>query len=237
MSSAALARAARSPAPAAAPTVRARPSRSSCRGWHLHGQRRWNRRLWRRFARAPEAVTGCPVAEPRPGSAKPARAAGRALRRHRSRAGALPRRARRSVALGELGEEGVGVAPLIDALDDVSRDVHAAHARLARSDLLEAFDDRLQAQRDGGVVQVAGLRDRFEAAQRLDGCARALLHRVERRGEVVRRRRGHRRRRRRTRQDGARRPEVTVVRRDDEPWATHSRKCVSPHTITQMPIQ
>ena len=32
--------------------------------WCLHGQRRWNRRLWRRLARAPEAVAGRPVARP-----------------------------------------------------------------------------------------------------------------------------------------------------------------------------
>eukprot|EP00964_Phaeocystis_antarctica_P055708 scaffold32792_cov59-Phaeocystis_antarctica.AAC.2 len=32
--------------------------------WCLHGQRRWNRRLWRRLARAPETVAGHPVARP-----------------------------------------------------------------------------------------------------------------------------------------------------------------------------
>ena len=100
--------------------------------------------------------------------------------------------ARRSVPLGELGEEGVGIAPLIHALYDVSRHLHAADAHLARPDLLEAIDDRLQALRDGSVVRVVGLRDRLKAAQRVNSCARALLHRFERRGDVVRRRRGHR---------------------------------------------
>eukprot|EP00964_Phaeocystis_antarctica_P116403 scaffold80350_cov42-Phaeocystis_antarctica.AAC.2 len=38
-----------------------------------------------------QAVAGCPVAGPRPGSAELPRAARRALRRHRSPAGALPR--------------------------------------------------------------------------------------------------------------------------------------------------
>eukprot|EP00964_Phaeocystis_antarctica_P153100 scaffold121206_cov60-Phaeocystis_antarctica.AAC.2 len=51
----------------------------------------WNRRLWRRLARAPEAVVGCPVGRPLPGCLEPPRAARRALRKHRSRAGALPR--------------------------------------------------------------------------------------------------------------------------------------------------
>ena len=37
---------------------------------HLSCQRRWNRRLWRRLARATEAVAGRPVAGPRPGSAE-----------------------------------------------------------------------------------------------------------------------------------------------------------------------
>eukprot|EP00964_Phaeocystis_antarctica_P124801 scaffold88437_cov84-Phaeocystis_antarctica.AAC.5 len=50
-----------------------------------------NGRLWRRRARAPEALAGRPVARPLPGSAELPRAARRALRRHRSRAGALPR--------------------------------------------------------------------------------------------------------------------------------------------------
>ena len=90
---AALARAARSPAPAAAPTVRARPSRSSCRGWHLHGQRRWNRRLWRRLARAPEAVAGRPVRWPLPGSTELLSVDRCILRKRRNRAGALPMRA------------------------------------------------------------------------------------------------------------------------------------------------
>eukprot|EP00964_Phaeocystis_antarctica_P081683 scaffold51110_cov54-Phaeocystis_antarctica.AAC.1 len=57
----------------------------------LKGQRRWNRRLWRRLARAHEAVAGRSVGRPVSGSAALPRAAGRALRRHRSRAGALPR--------------------------------------------------------------------------------------------------------------------------------------------------
>ena len=99
--------------------------------------------------------------------------------------------ARRSVPLGELGEEGVGIATLIHALYDVSRHLHAADAGLARPDLLEAIDDRLQALRDGSVVRVVGLRDRLKAAQRVNSCARARLHRFERRGDVVRRRRGH----------------------------------------------
>eukprot|EP00964_Phaeocystis_antarctica_P121510 scaffold85163_cov61-Phaeocystis_antarctica.AAC.4 len=53
----------------------------------------WGQRLWRRLARAPEAVAGRAVGRPLPGSAKPLRATRRALRRRRSRAGALPRRA------------------------------------------------------------------------------------------------------------------------------------------------
>eukprot|EP00964_Phaeocystis_antarctica_P087907 scaffold55895_cov39-Phaeocystis_antarctica.AAC.1 len=53
--------------------------------------RRWNRRRWRRLARAPEAVAGRPVGRPLPASLEPPRAARRALRRRRSRAGALPR--------------------------------------------------------------------------------------------------------------------------------------------------
>eukprot|EP00964_Phaeocystis_antarctica_P034787 scaffold19818_cov63-Phaeocystis_antarctica.AAC.2 len=57
----------------------------------LNGQRRWDQRLWRRLARAPQAVAGRPVAEPRPGITEPIETARRALRRHRSRAGALPR--------------------------------------------------------------------------------------------------------------------------------------------------
>ena len=53
---------------------------------HLKGQRWWNRRLWRRLARAPEAVAGRSVGRPLPGSAEQPRAAGRALRRrHRTR--------------------------------------------------------------------------------------------------------------------------------------------------------
>jgi hypothetical protein len=58
----------------------------------LNGQRRGgNRRLRRRLTRAPEAMVGCPVARPRPGSAALPRAVRCALRRHRSRAGAPPR--------------------------------------------------------------------------------------------------------------------------------------------------
>jgi hypothetical protein len=45
-------------------------------------------RPWRRLARAPQAVAGRPVS--RPGSAEPPIAVRRALRRRRSRAGALP---------------------------------------------------------------------------------------------------------------------------------------------------
>eukprot|EP00964_Phaeocystis_antarctica_P002543 scaffold1328_cov59-Phaeocystis_antarctica.AAC.1 len=45
----------------------------------------------RRLIRAPEAAAGRPVAEPRPGRAGLPRAARRALRRRRKRAGALPR--------------------------------------------------------------------------------------------------------------------------------------------------
>eukprot|EP00964_Phaeocystis_antarctica_P034613 scaffold19718_cov64-Phaeocystis_antarctica.AAC.2 len=48
---------------------------------------------WRRLARAPEAVAGRPEGRPLPGSAELPRAARRALRRHGSRAGALPRKA------------------------------------------------------------------------------------------------------------------------------------------------
>ena len=56
------------------------------------GQRWENGRLWRRLARAPEAVAGRPVGRPsRPGSAELPRAARCALRMCRSRARALPR--------------------------------------------------------------------------------------------------------------------------------------------------
>ena len=51
---------------------------------------RRTRRLWRRRARAPEAVDGVLVAGPRPGSAEPPRTGGRTPRRRRSRAVALP---------------------------------------------------------------------------------------------------------------------------------------------------
>ena len=60
----------------------------------LEGQRRWHpwhRWLWRRLTRAPEAVATRSVGRPLPGSAELPRAARRVLRRHRSRAGALPR--------------------------------------------------------------------------------------------------------------------------------------------------
>ena len=50
-----------------------------------------HRRLWRRLARAREALAGRAMARPLPESAKLPRAARRALRRHSSRAGALPR--------------------------------------------------------------------------------------------------------------------------------------------------
>eukprot|EP00964_Phaeocystis_antarctica_P052045 scaffold30429_cov45-Phaeocystis_antarctica.AAC.1 len=58
---------------------------------HLDGQRQGNRRLGRRLARAPEAVAGRPEGRPLPGSAELPKAARCALRRRRSRAGALPR--------------------------------------------------------------------------------------------------------------------------------------------------
>eukprot|EP00964_Phaeocystis_antarctica_P100626 scaffold66222_cov36-Phaeocystis_antarctica.AAC.1 len=57
----------------------------------LDGQTRGTERLWRRLARAPEAVAGRPVGRPLAGSAELSRAARGAQRRHRSRAGALPR--------------------------------------------------------------------------------------------------------------------------------------------------
>eukprot|EP00964_Phaeocystis_antarctica_P086349 scaffold54672_cov62-Phaeocystis_antarctica.AAC.2 len=38
-----------------------RGRRASLRCWSLHGQRRRNGRLWRRQARAPEAVAGRPL--------------------------------------------------------------------------------------------------------------------------------------------------------------------------------
>ena len=186
MSSAARGRAARSPARAAAPSERAPPSHSSCRGRRLHGQRV-------RLARA-----GMEQACIHPGGTWLPGAAWRALSGRRSRAGHAKEglhvcmtrwgTARRSVPLGELGEEGVGIAPLIHALYDVSRHLHAADARLARPDLLEAIDDRLQALRDGSIVRIVGLRDRLKAAQRVNSCARALLRRFERRGDVVRHR-------------------------------------------------
>ena len=59
--------------PARAPTARARRVTSAHWSRYLHGQRRRNRRLWRRLARTPKEWLG-------------------AQRRHRSRAGALPRR-------------------------------------------------------------------------------------------------------------------------------------------------
>eukprot|EP00964_Phaeocystis_antarctica_P079098 scaffold49246_cov60-Phaeocystis_antarctica.AAC.2 len=54
-------------------------------------KRRWNRWRWRRLARAPEAVAGCPVGRPLPRRAELPRSARRALRSRRSRAGGLPR--------------------------------------------------------------------------------------------------------------------------------------------------
>ena len=53
----------------------------------LDGQRRGNRRLWGRLARAVGAVARRPGAGPRPGRTELPRAARRAPRRHRSRAG------------------------------------------------------------------------------------------------------------------------------------------------------
>ena len=57
----------------------------------LEGQRRWHPWFWRRLARAPEAVATRSVGRPLSGSAELPRTARRVLRRHRSRAGALPR--------------------------------------------------------------------------------------------------------------------------------------------------
>ena len=57
----------------------------------LEGQRRWSGRVPRRLARAAEAVAGRPVGPPLPRSAELPGAARRALRRRRSRVGALPR--------------------------------------------------------------------------------------------------------------------------------------------------
>ena len=60
---------------------------------HLDGQRLWNhRQLWRRRARAPEAVAGCPVGRPLPlGVPHRLEPPGKALRGRGSRAGAQPR--------------------------------------------------------------------------------------------------------------------------------------------------
>eukprot|EP00964_Phaeocystis_antarctica_P145607 scaffold111722_cov75-Phaeocystis_antarctica.AAC.2 len=66
-------------------------SRSSSIGLRSRSLRQGNRRLGRRLARAPEAVAGRPEGRPLSGSSEPPRAARSALRRHRSRAGALPR--------------------------------------------------------------------------------------------------------------------------------------------------
>ena len=91
---------------------------------------------------------------------------------------------------------------LIDTLDDFSRQFNAMEAGLTRLDLLEATDDLLsahkrtgrhmlkgsnvqqrralsQAQRGGGIVRVCGVRDRFEATQRVDGCADLGVDRYE----------------------------------------------------------
>eukprot|EP00964_Phaeocystis_antarctica_P013472 scaffold7375_cov51-Phaeocystis_antarctica.AAC.2 len=57
----------------------------------LDGQRQCSRRLWRRLARASKAVAGHPVVWPLFGSTEPPGAVRRALRRHKSRAEALPR--------------------------------------------------------------------------------------------------------------------------------------------------
>ena len=56
----------------------------------LHGHRRGNGRLWRRLARAPEAVAARPEGRSTPMSARLPRAARRALRGHRSQSGAVP---------------------------------------------------------------------------------------------------------------------------------------------------
>eukprot|EP00964_Phaeocystis_antarctica_P103531 scaffold68793_cov52-Phaeocystis_antarctica.AAC.3 len=94
----------------------------------LHGQAQSNGRLWRWLARAAEAVGGRRVSRPLPGSAELPKAATHALRRHRSRAGVLPRgqsdpaggrlRASRLRGLGRLEQHrqpaGADVAPLQD---------------------------------------------------------------------------------------------------------------------------
>jgi len=64
-----------------AASVASGPGPSPRRG--LHGQRRWNRRLWRRLARAAEAVAGRPMGRPLPASAELPGAARRALRRQK----------------------------------------------------------------------------------------------------------------------------------------------------------
>eukprot|EP00964_Phaeocystis_antarctica_P101217 scaffold66711_cov48-Phaeocystis_antarctica.AAC.1 len=56
----------------------------------LKGQRWGNARLWRRLARAAEAVAGSPGARPLLGSTGPLRAARRALGRRMGQARALP---------------------------------------------------------------------------------------------------------------------------------------------------
>ena len=74
----------------------------------LSGQWGGNGLLWRRLARAPEAVAGHPVGRPLTGSAEPARTVRRAPRRRRSRAGALPRRRFEHASLLQREEDALG---------------------------------------------------------------------------------------------------------------------------------
>eukprot|EP00964_Phaeocystis_antarctica_P006480 scaffold3505_cov60-Phaeocystis_antarctica.AAC.1 len=75
--------------PSAHHLQRTRPKKSA-QSRRLDGQTQRNWWLWRRLARRPEAGARLPVGRPLPGSAEPARASRRALRRRGSRPRALP---------------------------------------------------------------------------------------------------------------------------------------------------
>ena len=86
----------------------------------------WNRRLQRQRARAAQAVAGRPVARPLPlGGLEPPRAAGRALRRHRSRAWPLSRAA----CLSMLARDRATVRAEEAALGRTHAEVHLRAAR------------------------------------------------------------------------------------------------------------
>eukprot|EP00964_Phaeocystis_antarctica_P026471 scaffold14911_cov36-Phaeocystis_antarctica.AAC.1 len=83
--------------PMSAPTVVSsgwlsmKPSAHRAHPEYLHGLREGNRRLWKLASSSTQGSGWVPRGLALPGSTEPPRAARRALRRHRSRARALPR--------------------------------------------------------------------------------------------------------------------------------------------------